>query len=190
MMAKMLKWSESDNVHIRRLASEGCRPRLPWASGLPLFKADPTAILPILERLKNDDEDYVYRSVANNLNDISKDNPELVVKSAQSWMQGNPTKNRIWLVKHACRGLLKSENSDILSLFCFANPRPINIENFTLDRTVKRGEKLNFSFTLSACQALGKCRCEFIIAFMKKMVNRRIRYLKSQNLRLRRIKKI
>jgi 3-methyladenine DNA glycosylase AlkC len=168
MMAKMLKWSESDNVHIRRLASEGCRPRLPWASGLPLFKADPTAILPILERLKNDDEDYVYRSVANNLNDISKDNPELVVKSAQSWMQGNPTKNRIWLVKHACRGLLKSANSDILSLFCFANPRPINIENFTLDRTVKRGEKLNFSFTLSACQALGKCRCEFIIAFMKK----------------------
>ncbi|PKG40301.1 DNA alkylation repair protein [Psychromonas sp. Urea-02u-13] len=168
MMAQMLEWSESDNFHIRRLASEGCRPRLPWASALPLFKADPTAIIPILECLKDDDEDYVYRSVANNLNDISKDNPELVVKIAQSWMQGKPTKNRRWLVKHACRGLLKSANVDILALFGFTHPRHINIEKFTLDKTVKWGEKLNFSFTLSASQALGKCRCEFIIAFMKK----------------------
>ena len=76
MMAQMEVWAESDNHPIRRLASEGCRPRLPWATALPEFKQDPAPILPILEKLKNDESEYVRRSVANNLNDISKDHPQ------------------------------------------------------------------------------------------------------------------
>jgi 3-methyladenine DNA glycosylase AlkC len=168
MMSQMLDWADSDNFHVRRLASEGCRPRLPWANALPEFKNDPTKIIPILECLKDDDEDYVYRSVANNLNDISKDNPELVVTIAQSWMQGKPTKNRIWLVKHACRGLLKSAHPAVLTLFGFISPDHIHVENFKLDEKVWLGNKLNFSFSLNALQSLGKCRCEFVISFMKK----------------------
>src|SRR5690606_550673 len=75
MMAQMLEWAHSDSEHVRRLASEGCRPRLPWAMGLTMLKKDPSPILPILETLKQDESLYVRRSVANNLNDISKDHP-------------------------------------------------------------------------------------------------------------------
>lgn len=167
MIPQMLDWTHSDNYHVRRLASEGCRPRLPWASALPKFKHDPTQIIPILECLKDDDQDYVYRSVANNLNDISKDHPDLVIKIAQSWMHGKPSKNRVWLVKHACRGLLKSGNTEVLSLFGFSQPDHIEVNHFLIDETVAMGEKLNFSFSLTAPHALGKCRCEFVISFMK-----------------------
>jgi len=168
MMAQMLIWANSENFHVRRLASEGCRPRLPWACALPAFKGDPTLILPILEKLKDDDEDYVYRSVANNLNDLSKDNPKLVVKIATAWMQGKPAKNRVWLVKHGCRSLLKNGEPAVLSLFGFSAPDHISLEKFEIEEQVKLGELFNFSFSLSANKTLGKCRIEFIIAFMKK----------------------
>lgn len=92
-MAKMLEWSTHTNYHVRRLASEGCRPRLSWASPLRMLKKDPKAILPILENLKADETDYVRRSVANNLNDIAKDHPEAVIKIAKRWFgEGKSTK--------------------------------------------------------------------------------------------------
>lgn len=168
MMAQMLEWASDDNYHIRRLASEGCRPRLPWACALPDFKRDPTMILPILEKLKDDNEDYVYRSVANNLNDISKDNPQVVVNTAQDWMQAAPSKNRIWLVKHGCRGLLKSAHPAVLTLFGFASPEHIQLQQLQVDKSVSLGGKLNFSFLLMSSTTLGKCRLEFAIGFMKK----------------------
>ncbi|PKF63647.1 DNA alkylation repair protein [Psychromonas sp. psych-6C06] len=167
MMAQMRDWANSENVHIRRLASEGCRPRLPWASALPDFKLDPEPILPILEQLKDDDEDYVYRSVANNLNDISKDHPQLVIDIAHKWLQGKPSKNRMWLVKHACRGLLKKADPNILTLFGFSSPKHIQVQNLKLNGTVRLGEKLDFTFTLISEKSLGKCRLEFAISFMK-----------------------
>ena len=85
-MQQMLKWSKSDNYHVRRLASEGCRPRLPWTMALPELKKNPEPILPILENLKNDESEYVRRSVANNLNDIAKDHPEKVIEIARKWL--------------------------------------------------------------------------------------------------------
>ena len=84
-MATMLSWSKHPEASVRRLASEGCRPRLPWAMGLPDFKKDPGPILPILENLKNDSSEYVRRSVANNLNDIAKDHPDLALQIAKKW---------------------------------------------------------------------------------------------------------
>jgi len=168
MMAQMLDWAHSENVHLRRLASEGCRPRLPWACALPEFKKDPTAILPILECLKDDNEDYVYRSVANNLNDISKDHPQLVLSIANVWLQGNPSKHRRWLVKHACRGLLKKGTPEALALFGFTPPKHIQIGPLHVDKQVRLGEKLAFSFELHSDRALGKCRLEFAVGFMKK----------------------
>jgi len=74
-MIQMLLWAKSENEHVRRLASEGSRSRLPWAVALPVFKEDPTSVVEILELLKDDVSAYVRKSVANNLNDISKDNP-------------------------------------------------------------------------------------------------------------------
>ena len=67
----MLRWAGDENEHVRRLASEGCRPRLPWGMGLVAFKKDPSLILPVLEKLQDDESEYVRKSVANNLNDIS-----------------------------------------------------------------------------------------------------------------------
>ena len=78
-MKRMLKWAKSNNEHIRRFASEGCRSRLPWAMALPPFKKNPEKVFEVLELLKNDESLYVRKSVANNLNDISKDNEEMVL---------------------------------------------------------------------------------------------------------------
>lgn len=168
MMAQMLAWTASDNFHIRRLASEGCRPRLPWAQSLPLFKKDPSPILQILEQLKDDPCDYVYRSVANNLNDIGKDNPATVTEIATRWLAESLHKNRVWIVKHACRSLLKKADPKILKLFAFNSPEHIQIKHLELDKVVQMGEILHFSCELKSALPLGKLRIEFAIHFMKK----------------------
>ena len=85
VMPYMLKWAEDDDQNVRRFSSEGCRPRLPWAMALAKFKKDPSPILSILEKLKNDDAEFVRKSVANNVNDISKDNPDLVLDICERW---------------------------------------------------------------------------------------------------------
>jgi len=137
---------------------------------LPEFKQNPSAVLKILKVLKNDPELYVRRSVANNLNDISKDNPQVVVKIAQQWLGKNSETD--WVIKHACRGLLKQAQADIMALFGYGDTGHIQLINFAADTRVKFGERLNFSFTLAALdkpkeQALGKLRIEFAIDHMK-----------------------
>lgn len=165
MMKQMLLWAKSNNYHIRRLASEGCRPRLPWAMSLPAFKENPNAIFKILNILMFDDSDYVRRSVANNLNDISKDHPLRVLQWSQQWL--GKGKHSDWIIKHACRTLLKQAHPDALTLFDYKKPTHITLEAFNLQHTVGRGDTLGFSFTLLSKQALGKLRIEFAIGFMK-----------------------
>lgn len=106
-LAMMLKWSKDPNKHVRRLASEGVRPRLPWAPKLDQFIVDPSPILPILENLKDDTSKYVQKSVANCINDILKDNREIGKTLIESWVP-NATKERKWIIKHALRNLLKA----------------------------------------------------------------------------------
>lgn len=114
-MRQMFEWSGHENEHVRRLASEGCRPRLPWAMGVLELKRDPSLILPILDRLKEDESEYVRRSVANSLNDISKDHPELVVGLCGEWKKVE-SKEMGKLVRHALRGLLKKGHPEALEL--------------------------------------------------------------------------
>ncbi|WP_430520550.1 DNA alkylation repair protein [Aliivibrio sp.] len=167
MMAQMELWADSSNHHVRRLASEGCRPRLPWAMALPLFKKDSSAVVPILEKLKNDESEYVRRSVANNLNDIAKDSPDVVIHLAQQWI--GDSKETDWLVKHGCRTLLKQGQPDIMSLFGFENPKHIEINNFKVPESVNVGEKITFSFTLQSLnKKLGRLRVEYAINHLKK----------------------
>lgn len=118
MARQMLAWADHPNEHVRRLASEGIRPRLPWAQALPLFKRDPSPIIPILEKLKRDPSLYVRKSVANNLNDIAKDHPELVIRLAGAW-SGEDVKTD-WIVRHGCRTLIKQANPQIMALFGYA----------------------------------------------------------------------
>ncbi len=115
----MLKWSKDSNFHVRRLSCEGARPRLPWAKQLTIFIQDPKPILPILKNLKDDSSKYVQKSVANCLNDILKDNPEIGMEIIDQW-SNDPTKERKWIIKHSIRNLIKQENDwarKILSSF-------------------------------------------------------------------------
>lgn len=166
MMKQMRQWATSDNHQVRRLASEGCRPRLPWAISLPAFKANPKSVLPILQTLMKDESEYVRRSVANNLNDISKDNPDIVLDWATRWLGKNNTTDK--LIKHACRTLLKQGDQQTLSLFGFAETSHIDLHQFKVQAKVAFGDKLLFSFSLkSQHESLGKCRIEFAIDFVK-----------------------
>ncbi|HEY0742821.1 MAG TPA: DNA alkylation repair protein [Chryseosolibacter sp.] len=143
-MQRMKEWSKHSNANVRRLSSEGCRPRLPWAMGIPTLKKDPAPILPILENLKADPSEYVRRSVANNLNDIAKDHPNLVLTIAKKWLGKNEDTNRI--IKHGCRTLLKKGNEQVLGLHGY-NPKSRGVlKAFELPKTkVKIGDQLNFS---------------------------------------------
>jgi 3-methyladenine DNA glycosylase AlkC len=166
-MEYFYRWAEDENQHIRRLSSEGCRPRLPWGMGLRKFQKDPAPIVPILERLKNDPEEYVRRSVANNLNDISKDNPDVVLALCEKWKGQSKDVDRI--VKHACRSLLKNGNKRALMLFGFANPDQLQVSNLFADQSsLKIGEHLRFSFTLANCSGTAQTvRLEYRIHYVK-----------------------
>ena len=106
----MKKWSKSRNSHVRRLASEGVRPRLPWARKLDSFVKNPVPILEILNQLKDDHSKYVQKSVANCLNDILKDNLKIGMEVIESWNTKESSKERKWVIKHALRNLLKAKN--------------------------------------------------------------------------------
>jgi len=166
-MEYFYRWAEDENQHIRRLASEGCRPRLPWGMALPKFKKDPSLILPILEKLKSDPEEYVRRSVANNLNDISKDHPGLVLELCNKWKGQSPETDR--LIKHACRTMLKAGNKQALLLFGYGNPDRLNVLDFTLGcSAIQIGDQLNFSFLLANhSENIQTVRLEYRIHYMK-----------------------
>lgn len=108
-LGMMAEWSENENFHIRRLSSEGARPRLPWAKKLDLSVENPVPILPILENLKDDSSKYVQKSVANCLNDILKDNPGIGRGIIEKWRK-DAAKQRSWIIKHSLRNLLKQHD--------------------------------------------------------------------------------
>jgi 3-methyladenine DNA glycosylase AlkC len=147
VISYLYDWSKHQNEDVRRLSTEGCRPRLPWSIAIPYLKKNPISILPILENLKNDKSEYVRRSVANNLNDIAKDNPEIVIKLAKKWKGDSKETDK--LVKHACRTLLKEGNPELMELFGFGSIDKVEIENFAIEPPkVRIGDYLNFSFKL------------------------------------------
>ncbi len=116
----LTKWTRSRSAHVRRLVSEGTRPRLPWASHLRELQADPHLALPLLERLKDDPELYVRRSVANHLGDILKDHPDVAFARCEQWLgecaglAPETAKSRKWLLRHAVR--LPSKRGDARAL--------------------------------------------------------------------------
>jgi len=167
MMEKMLVWSTHVDHNVRRLSSEGCRPRLPLAPALPAFKENPAKIIPILENLKNDESDFVRRSVANNLNDISKDNPAVVLDLVRSWK--GKGKNADWVVKHGSRTLLKAGNSEVMEIFGFGSVENIVVREFNvLSPHVKVGGDLQFTFQLvNANNSASRIRLEYGVYYQK-----------------------
>jgi 3-methyladenine DNA glycosylase AlkC len=169
-LQQLLRWTESDNVHLRRLASEGCRPRLPWGQKLPQFIADPTPLFPLLQRLNQDPEDYVRRSVANNLNDISKDHPDLVLQLAQQWHGQH--RHTDWILKHALRGLLKQRQPKALQLFG-CNVRPLDASLTLAHQQLNYGEVLSFAARLQLHDGPAPLRVEYAIDFASKNGSKR-----------------
>lgn len=167
VMSYMLKWADDKDKKVRRFASEGCRPRLPWTIALPKFKRDPSPILPILEKLKNDESESVRRSVANNLNDISKDNPDIVLDICEKWI--GKTENTDRIVKHACRTMLKAGNKRAMILFGYGDPSNIQVENFKFEKEkINIGDHLFYSFELNINEKENKkVRLEYAVYFMK-----------------------
>jgi 3-methyladenine DNA glycosylase AlkC len=167
MMKQMLVWSKHEHWAVRRLSSEGCRPRLPWHMALPNLKEDPSSIVLILENLKNDSSEIVRKSVANNLNDIAKDNPETVIYLVKKW-QGE-SKNTDLLIKHGCRTLLKQGNPEVMKVFGFGSIKNISIQDFQiLTPQVKIGKSLEFDFKLlNNNQKKTKIRLEYGLYYQK-----------------------
>lgn len=157
-------WAKDECEHVRRLASEGCRPRLPWGIALNSYKKDPSSVIEVLEILKDDKSKYVQKSVANNLNDISKDNPKIAKEVFKKWYGKSERTN--WIVKHASRGLLKEGDREVLELFGYKSEH-LNVSDFLLDKEVKLNEYLKFSFKISSQEPLGKLRIEYKIGLLR-----------------------
>jgi 3-methyladenine DNA glycosylase AlkC len=148
-LSVMEGWAENKDHHIRRLASEGSRPRLPWSFKLEYIINNPSVTTVILEKLMADETLYVRKSVANHLNDISKDNTPYMLQLLRSWDYTNP--HTSWIIKHASRTLIKKGDQESLSLFNFEQDVKLTIENFKLDtHQLKLGEELYFSFELKS----------------------------------------
>lgn len=120
MMRQMEEWAKHPNEHVRRLASEGCRPRLPWCEALSLFKRDPAPVLRVLELLKADPSLYVRKSVSNNLNDIAKDHPAVVMETVRRWK--GVSLDTDWIVRQGCRTLIRKAHPEAMALFGYAEP--------------------------------------------------------------------
>lgn len=168
-MDQMMAWAGHDSAAVRRLASEGCRPRLPWGIRLQTLVADPSPILPILERLKDDRSESVRKSVANNLNDISKDHPEIVLRLLRAW-QAEGGAEIDWIVSHALRTMVKKGHPGALDLLGYG-PAAIDIRNLAVEpAAIPLDGQVTFSFDV---QSLADEPQELMIDFVMHLVRAR-----------------
>jgi 3-methyladenine DNA glycosylase AlkC len=148
-LALMQVWSRDENEHVRRLASEGSRPRLPWSFRLEPIQADPTLAAAILDNLKADESLYVRKSVANHLNDITKDHPDWVLDLIEGWSLEN--KHTAWIAKHALRSLIKQGNQRALAVIGAGGKPEVEMIDVKVEpKVIRLGEKISLSFTVKS----------------------------------------
>jgi 3-methyladenine DNA glycosylase AlkC len=160
------------NVHVRRWASEGSRPRLPWGERLHSFVRDPSPTLAILEQLKFDPELFVRKSISNHLNDITKDHPDLVLKMLRTWQKlaGQEHSSKIdWIIRRSLRTLIKEGNSGALKLIGASKKAEIKLNDFKIhQKRIKVGERIDFEFEIrSLSPKPQKLVVDYIIHFVK-----------------------
>jgi 3-methyladenine DNA glycosylase AlkC len=131
-LAQLVIWATDPSPHVRRLVSEGTRPRLPWASRLPDFQRDPAPVLHLLEKLKDDPSLYVRRSVANNLNDIGKDHPDVMAETAKRWLR-DASPEREWIVRHALRSAVKRGEAGALDVLGFGGAAKVEVRQVEIE---------------------------------------------------------
>jgi 3-methyladenine DNA glycosylase AlkC len=164
----MRTWSKDKNHHVRRLSSEGSRPRLPWSFKLDEVIRNPKVTRTILENLKADEELYVRKSVANHLNDISKENPDYMLDLVNGWDKKHP--HTAWIIKHASRTLIKKGHAGSLSVFDFEKNVKVSVDNFRLSKPrLRLGESQIFNFDLiSEKSTVQKLVIDYSIHYRKK----------------------
>lgn len=150
-LAVMHGWALDENEHVRRLASEGCRPRLPWGTRLQALVADPSPTRPILEALRADPSLYVRKSVANHLNDIAKDHPQVVVDLVSSWDRSD--ERTAWIVRHALRTLVKRGDARALALLGAGRPARVEVAFKASPRRLRLGDTLELSAAIASRSA-------------------------------------
>jgi 3-methyladenine DNA glycosylase AlkC len=167
-LAILEQWSADESPHVRRLVSEGTRPRLPWASRLKEFQKDPTPVIHLLEQLKDDEALYVRRSVANNLNDISKDNPTVVAEVTARWLS-EPTPERVWVVKHALRSAIKRGERWALEVLGFSEKPTVSLLNVKISpSSVKKESSALIEFdVLNKKKGVASLLVDFQVHFVK-----------------------
>lgn len=148
------RWIESDDANLRRLVSEGSRPRLPWGGHLKAFINDPTSTILLLDRLVDDPSLYVRKSVANHLNDITKDHPELAIETARRWLdEGGEPERRAWIVNHGMRSLIKQGDPDALALVGYDQDAEVSITRFLVSpEEIEIGGAVTIEFALTASE--------------------------------------
>ncbi len=161
------QWVKDSNEHVRRLVSEGTRPRLPWASQLPDFIKDPSPAIALLQHLKDDPSLYVRRSVANHLNDITKDHPDRVLDIVEDWQKG-ASEGTVWLINHSLRTLVKKGDSRALSLLGFGSAE-VRLDDLTISPdTLIFGDNLAIGFTLTSTSSKPQqLMIDYIMHFVK-----------------------
>ncbi|WP_341962938.1 DNA alkylation repair protein [Pseudomonas sp. RC10] len=180
----MHSWSLDDNPHVRRLASEGCRPRLPWSFRLENLMVDPSPVLDILDNLKADDSLYVRKSVANHFNDITKDNPEWVLDQLEGWSLDNP--NSAWIARHALRSLIKKGDVRALTLMGAGEKAQIRLSDLKLTpEAISLGERIELTFTLtSTSNDAQRLIIDYAIHYVKKSGGTSAKVFKLKTLEL------
>ncbi len=176
VFAELKKWTTHKSEHVRRLVSEGIRPRLPWATKVDLLIESPEPIIKLLELLKDDSELYVRRSVANNLNDIAKDHPDVVLDLCYRWAK-DASPEREWIIQRATRTLVKDGHPRVWGLLGFSHPPLLSSSaialspkslaiggagkfSLTLTSTGKKKQRLAVDYAIHYIKANGKARAK------------------------------
>ncbi|MGH8014760.1 MAG: DNA alkylation repair protein, partial [Candidatus Zixiibacteriota bacterium] len=168
MLPILKRWTKSKNEHVRRLAAEGSRPRGVWTAHIEIFKKDARPVIEILEPLKADDSLYVRKAVANNLNDISKEHPELVIKVAGEWLKSNHEHTN-WIVKRALRTLIKKGNAQALKLMGVNHKSAVEVTTFAVKPTrIKVGDIVALFLELkSTSKSIQKLVVDYKVHYVK-----------------------
>jgi 3-methyladenine DNA glycosylase AlkC len=150
MLAVLERWCADPNVHVRRLVSEGTRPRLPWASRLRVFERDPRPVIALLERLRDDTDEYVRRSVANHLNDLGRADPALLVEVCTRWAEDAPPA-RVRLIRHALRTLVKRGDPHALTVLGFGERARVALRGVSVEPArAPIGGRVQIAFELAS----------------------------------------
>lgn len=167
-LAVMKEWASDANEHVRRLASEGSRPRLPWSFQLKPVLADPSLTLPILATLRDDPSAYVRKSVANHLNDISKDSPDWLLERLADWPAEKP--RTAWIIRHALRTLIKKGDGRALALIGTTGRPSVRVDAFAVTpEAIRLGDRIALTGTLvSTSDRAQRLVIDYAIHYVKK----------------------